>query len=91
MTNTANLALYHFQACPFCAMTRQALKHFDLDIETRDIQRHRPYRQELVKGGGKAQVPCLRIDHGNGHVEWLYESRDIIDYLRGVSQAKKSA
>ncbi|CAA0100883.1 Uncharacterised protein [BD1-7 clade bacterium] len=87
MPTTENLALYHYNACPFCAMTRQALKHFKLNVEQRDIQRHRPHRQQLVKGGGRAQVPCLRIEHDNGRVEWLYESRDIIDYLRDVSRA----
>jgi glutathione S-transferase len=38
-------------------------------------------RRELVEGGGRATVPCLRIER-DGEVHWLYESRDIIDYLR---------
>jgi glutathione S-transferase len=33
-----------------------------------------------VQGGGRATVPCLKIRRGD-EVEWLYESRDIIDYL----------
>ncbi len=91
VTNTANLALYHYDACPFCATTRQAMKHFGLNIQQRNILKNRQYRHELVKGGGRAQVPCLRIENSNGAVEWLYESRDIINYLRDFSQQKKSA
>ena len=30
--------------------------------------------------GGKVQVPCLRIEE-NGQVQWLYESKSIIQYL----------
>ena len=37
-------------------------------------------RQELLQGGGKAVVPCLRIKNGDS-VDWLYESMDIIRYL----------
>lgn len=74
-------SLYHFQACPFCALTRASLKHFNLDVELRDILKNPAFRKELVKGGGKGQVPCLKIESG-GHVRWLYESQDIIDYLQ---------
>jgi len=37
-------------------------------------------RQELLEGGGKAVVPCLKIKNGDS-VDWLYESMDIIRYL----------
>ena len=33
-------------------------------------------------GGGKRQVPCLRIEATPGEVQWLYESMDIIAYLQ---------
>lgn len=39
-------------------------------------------QQELISGGGKGQVPCLRIEDETGRVEWMYESDDIIDYIR---------
>jgi len=74
-------ALYHFVACPFCAVTRSALKHLDLDVEERDIRKQPHFRKELIQGGGKGQVPCLRIEEA-GKVTWLYESQDIIRYLK---------
>ena len=38
-------------------------------------------RDELVAGGGRATVPCLRIEQPDGTYEWMYESRDIVAYL----------
>jgi glutaredoxin 2 len=78
-----NLALYHYQSCPFCGIAREAIKFMDgLNIEQRDILKVPVYRKELVQGGGKPQVPCLKIETNNGTIEWLYESRDIIQYLK---------
>jgi glutaredoxin len=78
----ADLALYQFDACPFCARVRQVIDRLDLDIEIRDTRRNPTYRQELIQQGGKATVPCLRIERSDGRVEWMYESADIIDYLK---------
>ncbi len=38
-------------------------------------------RKELINGGGKGQVPCLRIEDSSGEVTWLYESDDILRYI----------
>ena len=51
-----------------------------IKIELRDIMTDELARQELLQGGGKAVVPCLRIKNGDS-VDWLYESMDIIRYL----------
>mgnify|MGYP000040489195 CR=1 FL=1 len=84
-----NLALYHYQSCPFCGMTREAIKYIDLDIdiEQRDILKEPKFRKELVAGGGKKQVPCLKIEEENGATQWLYESRDIINYLQSAVES----
>jgi len=78
----AHLALYEQELCPFCRMVRQATADLDLTIESRDTMREPHRRQELVEGGGKGMVPCLRIEYPDGTVDWLYESADIIEYLR---------
>lgn len=75
------LALYQYRACPYCARTRQVLDKLNLDIEQRDVQMEPKYRQELMQQGGSRQVPCLRIEKGNGQIQWLYESGDIIKYF----------
>ena len=41
----------------------------------------RKYQSELVAGGGKGQVPCLRIEKEDGQIQWMYESNDIIKYF----------
>lgn len=75
------LALYHFQSCPFCIRVRGQIDRLALPIELRDIQREPEYRRELVAGGGRSMVPCLRIEHDDGQIEWMYESADINRYL----------
>ena len=79
---TRRLSLYHFPTCPYCIRVRLVISKLKLKIELRDINRGPDHRGELVKGGGRAMVPCLRIENGNGTVQWMYESSDIIEYLR---------
>ena len=78
---TANMALYHFKLCPFCVKTRRKVRQLGLNIETRDARNDPKWNAELVAGGGKYQVPCLRISDDTGEVSWLYESTEINNYL----------
>ena len=78
---TANLALYQFQQCPFCVKTRRQIHRLNLKIETRDARNDPQWNRELIEQGGKYQVPCLKIIEDDGSVRWLYESSDINDYL----------
>lgn len=76
----ANMAIYEYTACPFCVKVRRALKRAGISIALKDAKIE-PYRSELLKGGGKAQVPCLKYSNADGSVHWLYESNDIINFL----------
>ena len=78
----SRLALYHFDSCPFCLRVRRELVRLGVEIELRNIHRDHSRYDELVRGGGKQQVPCLRIENDDGTVEWLYESSDIIVWLQ---------
>jgi len=78
---TQQMALYHFQQCPFCVKTRRQIYRLALNIETRDARNDPKWNQELIAEGGKYQVPCLKITAEDGSIEWLYESTDINDYL----------
>lgn len=75
------ISLYHFQACPYCALTSDAIDQMGLEIEKRDILQNPQHRTDLVLGGGKATVPSLRLDTEDGQSSWLYESTDIIRFL----------
>ncbi|MBT6126621.1 MAG: glutaredoxin [Halieaceae bacterium] len=77
----ASLALYQYEACPFCVKVRRSMKRQGLTIVTRDVKRSENAKDELLAGGGNLKVPCLRIDQGEQDYEWMYESEDIIQYL----------
>ncbi|MCH7816404.1 MAG: glutathione S-transferase N-terminal domain-containing protein [Proteobacteria bacterium] len=77
-----NLSLYHYQSCPFCGATREVIDQLGLNIELRNIHLQAEHLAELVREGGKPQVPCLRFEQENGRIHWLYESRYIIQALR---------
>ena len=78
---TENMALYHFQMCPFCVKTRRQIHRLGLNIENRDARNDPNWNQELINEGGKYQVPCLKVTRQDGSVEWMYESTDINQYL----------
>lgn len=74
-------ALYQFEACPFCVKVRRFLRGAGISLPVCDAKQE-AYRKELLAGGGKVQVPCLRIEKEGGAVRWLYESDEIISYLK---------
>ncbi|MND62903.1 Glutaredoxin-2 [compost metagenome] len=77
---STSLALYQFNACPFCVKTRRAMHRLNLPITLHDAKNDEAHRAALLAGGGKIKVPCLRIEE-NGESRWMYESNDIIRYL----------
>ena len=77
-----DLALYQFKTCPFCIKVRQEMLRLSLPIELRDAQFDATHREALAQGGGKPAVPCLWIRDERGGARWMYESGDIIAYLR---------
>lgn len=76
------LELFKFDTCPYC---RKVMKYIEkegrTDIEFRDIHKDAENLKTLVQVGGMNQVPCLFIDG-----EPLYESLDIIDWLKAHPQ-----
>ncbi len=75
-----SLTLYDLNSCPYSAKVRRHLKHLNISITVKNLKRCHIYQKELLAGGGRAQVPCLRIETTQGS-RWLYESEDIIEYL----------
>ena len=74
-----DMEIYEFRACPFCVRVRRFMKKNNISIKTKDARRNVDFAQELIKGGGKLQVPCLKI--GGDEIKWMYESKDIIIFL----------
>lgn len=79
---TEQCTLYKEDWCPFCRRVQSFLDGAGIDIPMRDTLHDADARRELVSGGGRPTVPCLKIVAPNGAERWLYESADIIDYLR---------
>ena len=71
------LTLYHFEGCPYCARVRDYLAQQKISIPLKDIHVNPSYREELIRIGGKPQVPCLVVDG-----KALYESLDIIEWFQ---------
>ena len=82
-----SLALYNSASCWFCARVRQTIDKLGIDVEIRDAIGDAQHRAALLAGGGKTQVPCLRIEDSDGQVRWMYESADICRYLEDSAAA----
>jgi|TARA_B110000977_G_scaffold199721_1_gene287955 glutaredoxin len=78
----AKMSMYQFKTCPFCVKVRRELKRQALHIELRDAKGDAGHKATLVNEGGRHKVPCLRIEKADDSVQWLYESTDIITYLK---------
>jgi glutaredoxin len=77
----SGMALYQFNACPFCVKVRRYLRKHSLSIELRDAKNNIDIKSELIREGGKHKVPCLRIESDTQNVQWLYSSDEICAFL----------
>ncbi len=70
------LTLYYFEPCPYCQKVLRFMNEKKITIPIKDIHKDLQARDELIRIGGRGQVPCLVIDE-----KALYESDDIIKWL----------
>ena len=73
-----NLILYVKTGCPWCQKVLDFATENGIQFELRNIA-EQPVAEELIKRGGKRQVPYL-VDEKNA--KEMYESADIIEYLK---------
>ena len=69
--------LFYKPTCPFCAKVLDFASSNSIEFDLQDITSASAIAEELIRVGGKRQVPCLLVD-GMG----LYESDDIINWLK---------
>lgn len=79
---TASLALYHLPTCHYCLRVRFEIKRLKLSVPLRSLFSDPEYSASLMAELGRTTVPVLRIENAEGHVTWMPESADIIEYLR---------
>ena len=82
MKKEESYQLYKTDLCGFCYRVRDFAEQNGISLTLRDTMTDMEAFRELLQGGGKSTVPCLRIESGE-EVSWMYESMDIIDYLSG--------
>ena len=79
---TKNWRLYQLEACPFCVKVRREMARLSVQIPIKDVKKSPDAFRELMEGGKEDQVPCLVIPGTSGKEEWLYESSEIVSFLR---------
>lgn len=80
------LALYYSRTCPYCRLVLSAIDKLGIDVELLEINDESRYREELVEGRGRATVPVLRITAPDDEQRLMPESRDIVRYLKSLSE-----
>lgn len=70
------LTLYFKPTCPYCQKVIDYLELNKMSINMKNVNESSEIREELIKIGGKGQVPCLIVDG-----KAMYESDDIIQWL----------
>lgn len=78
------LEIWAYEASPFCKIVREVLVELELPHILRSCARGSPKRQILFEKVGHFQVPYL--EDPNTGVQ-MFESADIIDYLRATYAA----
>ena len=76
--------LFKSDTCGFCFRVRAYVEQLGIELPLRDVHTDAEAFRELLQGGGKTTVPCLRIERladTGTQVEWMYESLDIMQYL----------
>ena len=73
--NFDNMVLYYKPTCPFCHKVLAYMEQEGITMPMRDVLEP-GVKDELIRIGGKGQVPCLVVDG-----KPLYESDDIIRFL----------
>lgn len=73
------LHLYYKPSCPFCQKVFAFADAKGIEFDLKDITEYEELVDELIEVGGKKQVPFLVDDTKDVS---MYESDDIIDYLK---------
>ena len=78
------LALWSFEASPYCRLVRERLCTLELPYRLHNVARGSAARADLRERAGKVQVPYLEDPNTGAH---LFESADILRYLEATYAA----
>lgn len=76
------IEIYHAERCPYCVKVRAFLEESGVSYISHPVslRSDSPIKEKLKSIGGKVQVPFL-VDPSKDTK--MYESDDIIEYVRG--------
>ena len=74
--------LYELKRCHDCSKLRRLMHKEQINIQTNNAEKYECYRNEILKGGGKVQFPCLKIRQADGSKKWIYGSEAIYNQLQ---------
>lgn len=80
------MTLYHSEYCPYCIDVRRSADALGIELQLVDVSRNPEARSMLMARRGRGTVPVLGIPSDDGE-RLMGESRDIIEYLRGLAAA----
>lgn len=73
----SRLTLYYKSTCPYCQKVIGFMDQNGISVPLKNRDESQALREELIKIGGKPQVPCLIIDG-----KAMYESDNIIQWFK---------
>ncbi len=73
----SKIILYHKPNCPYCKKVISYLEKIHKTIPMVDLQKHPEKKSDLIRIGGKMQVPCLIIQG-----KAMYESEQILKWIK---------
>lgn len=78
------LLLYYTPGCPYCQKVLKYLKKIHKQLPMINLKENPEAKADLLKVGGKLQVPCLVIDgvamyESDAIIEWLSQHQDELE------------
>ena len=79
-----NITLYYTDYCPYSQKVLYYLHKIHKKVPMKNVGKYPQYREELLKAGGKLQVPCLTVDgkaiyESDTIIKWLSEHQDCLE------------
>ncbi len=71
-----DIRLYFTESCPYCLPVKEYIEKEGLDVELIDATYDNKRKAEIIKYGGKIEVPMLYVDE-----KGIYDFKEIIKWL----------
>ena len=78
------IVLYYTDRCPYSQKILEYLNKTHKTVSMKNVGSNPEYKEELLKVGGKLQVPCLIVDgkaiyDSDAIIQWLSKHQDCLE------------